>query len=104
MRANMFAFAFGIFALVVGVIIDLFGLFNQFMSLDSGKTVLTGSITFLLGLAFLSLPNRIERYLGEAVVTLGLLYYFYIQTNNFWVAIIIVAIIAAVMEYGLKHR
>lgn len=104
MRANMFAFAFGIFALVVGVIIDLFGLFNQFMSLDSGKIVLTGSITFLLGLAFLSLPNRIERYLGEAVVTLGLLYYFYIQTNNLWVAIIIVAIIAAVMEYGLKHR
>ncbi|EHO48217.1 hypothetical protein [Lentilactobacillus kisonensis] len=104
MRANMFAFAFGIFALIVGIIVDLFGLFDQFWSLSSAKTVLIGSITLLLGLAFLSLPNRIERYLGEAAVSLGMLYYFYIQTNNLWVALVIVAIIAAVMEYGLRHR
>jgi len=104
MRANLFAFVFGIFSLAVGLIVDIYGLVNQFGSLDSAKVVLIGSIILAIGLAFLSLPNRWERYAGQAVVGLGLLYYFYIQTNKLWVAIVIALIAMALMEYGLKHR
>ncbi|PAK75751.1 hypothetical protein B8W98_11795 [Lentilactobacillus parakefiri] len=104
MRANQFAFAFGIFALVVGIIVDIYGLVTQFGSLDSAQVVLIGSIILAIGLAFLSLPNRWERYAGQLVVGLGLLYYFYIQTNKWWVAVIIAVIAMALMEYGLKHR
>ncbi|KRM46038.1 hypothetical protein FC51_GL000617 [Lentilactobacillus parabuchneri DSM 5707 = NBRC 107865] len=104
MRVNQFAFAFGIFALVVGVIVDIYGLVTQFGSMDSSQVVLIGSIILAIGLAFLSLPNRLERYCGQLVVGLGLLYYFYIQTNKIWVAVIIALIAMALMEYGLKHR
>lgn len=104
MRANLFAFVFGIFSLVVGLIVDIYGLVNQFGSLDSAKVVLIGSIILAIGLAFLSLPNRWERYAGQTVVGLGLLYYFYIQTNKLWVAIVIALVAMALMEYGLKHR
>ncbi|MDN6597481.1 MAG: hypothetical protein L0K76_08020 [Lentilactobacillus parabuchneri] len=76
MRVNQFAFAFGIFALVVGVIVDIYGLVTQFGSMDSAQVVLIGSIILAIGLAFLSLPNRFERYCGQLVVGLGLLYYF----------------------------
>nr|WP_252892918.1 hypothetical protein [Lentilactobacillus otakiensis] len=72
MRANQFAFAFGIFALVVGIIVDIYGLVTQFGSLDSAQVVLIGSIILAIGLAFLSLPNRWERYSGQLIVGLGL--------------------------------
>jgi hypothetical protein len=104
MRANQFAFAFGIFSLVVGLIVDIYGLVTQFGSLDSAKVVLIGSIILAIGLAFLSLPNRWERYTGQIVIGLGLLYYFYIQTDKLWVSIVIALIAMALMEYGLKHR
>ncbi len=92
------------FLLVVGLIVDIYGLVTQFGSLDSAKVVLIGSIILAIGLAFLSLPNRWERYTGQIVIGLGLLYYFYIQTDKLWVSIVIALIAMALMEYGLKHR
>ncbi len=104
MRANRFAFAFGIFALIVGAIIDIYGLFNQFGTLDSAEGVLIGSFTLGIGLAFLSIPNRLERYAVQGVIGLGVFYYFYIQNNNIWVALVIAAVLVALLEFGLRHR
>lgn len=104
MRANVFAFTFGIFALVVGIAVDIWGFVNQFESLQSAQVVLIGSIILAIGLAFLSIPNRIERYALQAIIAIGLLYYFYIQTNNFWIGLVVTAILVALIEYGLRHR
>ncbi|EHL98775.1 hypothetical protein HMPREF9103_01330 [Lentilactobacillus parafarraginis F0439] len=104
MRANQFSFAFGIFALVVGAILDIYGLFDQFMSLNSAQEVLVGSFILAIGLAFLSIPNRLERYIVQGIIGVGVFYYFYIQNNNVWIALIVAVILVALLEYGLKHR
>lgn len=104
MRANQFAFAFGIFSLIVGAIVDLYGVFNQFGTIDSAQEVLIGSFILGIGLAFLSIPNRLERYIVQGIIGIGVFYYFYIQNNNFWIALIIAVILVALLEYGLKHR
>ncbi|KRM41831.1 hypothetical protein FEZ41_11905 [Lentilactobacillus parafarraginis] len=104
MRANQFSFAFGIFALVVGAILDIYGLFDQFMSLNSAQEVLVGSFILAIGLAFLSIPNRLERYIVQGIIGIGVFYYFYIQNNNVWIALIVAVILVALLEYGLKHR
>lgn len=104
MRANQFSFAFGIFALVVGAILDIYGLFDQFMSLNSAQEVLVGSFILAIGLAFLSIPNRLERYIVQGIIGVGVFYYFYIQNNNVWIALIVGVILVALLEYGLKHR
>lgn len=104
MRANQFSFAFGIFALVVGAILDTYGLFDQFMSLNSAQEVLVGSFILAIGLAFLSIPNRLERYIVQGIIGIGVFYYFYIQNNNVWIALIVAVILVALLEYGLKHR
>lgn len=104
MRANQFSFAFGIFALVVGAILDIYGLFDQFMSLNSAQEVLVGSFILAIGLAFLSIPNRLERYIVQGIIGVGVFYYFYIQNNNVWIALIVAVILVALLEYCLKHR
>lgn len=104
MRANQFSFAFGIFALVVGAILDIYGLFDQFMSLNSAQEVLVGNFILAIGLAFLSIPNRLERYIVQGIIGIGVFYYFYIQNNNVWIALIVAVILVALLEYGLKHR
>ena len=104
MRANQFSFAFGIFALVVGAILDIYGLFDQFMSLNSAQEALVGSFILAIGLAFLSIPNRLERYIVQGIIGVGVFYYFYIQNNNVWIALIVAVILVALLEYGLKHR
>ncbi|MFT9339171.1 MAG: hypothetical protein ABF547_13145, partial [Lentilactobacillus hilgardii] len=67
MRANQFAFAFGIFALIVGAIVDLYGVFTQFGTIDSAQEVLVGRFFLVFGLVFLSIRKRVEGYIVQGI-------------------------------------
>ncbi len=104
MRANKFAFAFGIFALIMGIVIDIVALFSGWASQISTEEALVGSIVILIGLAFLSIARPIYRWLFLAVVFCGFLYYFYFQSRQIITALLISLLIVGVSEYGLRHR
>ncbi|WP_283678920.1 hypothetical protein [Lentilactobacillus sp. Marseille-Q4993] len=105
MRANKFTFAFGLFAVLAGIVIGLVSLMLTFGSSVSATGVLTGSIVTVIGLAFLSIDHNHIRYASLALVFLGIFYYFYFHSHqHIFIALIISVIIIAVIEYGLRHR
>ncbi|AQW21409.1 hypothetical protein PL11_005415 [Lentilactobacillus curieae] len=105
MRANKFAFAFGIFAVVVGIIFDVFSLFLKLGTNDSATGILWGSIIIVVGLVFLSIDHSHIRYASLAVVGIGIFYYFLVQTHyNYITSIFVAVLIIAIIEFGLRYR
>ncbi|GAY73481.1 hypothetical protein [Lentilactobacillus kosonis] len=76
MKVNRFAFSFGILAVLIGLIFDIFALFQTIGSTSSATGILWGSIIITVGLAFLSIDHNRIRYTCLTVIGAGLLYYF----------------------------
>ncbi|WP_268912450.1 hypothetical protein [Lentilactobacillus sp. SPB1-3] len=105
MKTNRFAFSFGIFAVLIGIIFDLVSLFQEFGSKASATGILWGSIIITVGIAFLSIKQNYIRYTALAVIGLGLFYYFLIQTNyNYIASILVIGVTIALIEFALRYR
>jgi uncharacterized membrane protein len=105
-----FTTLFGIALIVIGLLLELGGVFYHPGSLESAETVFTGAIAISVGHAFYGLDSLLLSLALTAISSIGIGYYVFVQTTGWlWTIIATIAFFAFIVALfqlrgSIRHR
>ncbi|WP_341778923.1 hypothetical protein [Levilactobacillus sp. HBUAS70063] len=104
LRQLTFLQSFGYLALVLGVLIEIYALFNGPGSRLSGDDMFGGAVVLALATAFIHSKNLPVNLTLIALSTLGFAYFTFIYTQAWFWTIVLAVLVAAFMIYFFGLR
>ncbi|HIW71966.1 MAG TPA: hypothetical protein H9875_04985 [Candidatus Levilactobacillus faecigallinarum] len=103
-RQLTFLQLFGYLALVLGLVIEGYALFDQLGSVGSGDDMFGGAIVLALAVAFLHDRSLVMKLLVITLSTLGFAYFTFVHTHGWLWTILLGIAVAAFLIYFFGIR